>query len=76
MEMAEVIKLHVLLWSPRQGAYHIETVGEMLRNNGRMFDERHDREPSDYLPLQIAEDRETCQRSARQLLDHPEGNPA
>jgi hypothetical protein len=54
---------HVLLWSQRQNALHIETVEQMLSANRAAYRESR---PMDYVPLWLGT-REQCEGTANNL---------
>ncbi len=49
------VDTYVVLWSPHQKAFHIETVGEMLRHNRDIFT---DQGLGDYIVLSFAKSHE------------------
>lgn len=54
---------HVLLWSQRQNALHIEEVQEMLAKNREAYRENR---PTDYVPVWMGS-LEQCQSTANNL---------
>ena len=60
-----ITESHVLLWSQSQCAFHIEPVGDMLKENGNAFAE--DRR-MDYVPI-VFGTHEECHDAADRLRD-------
>jgi len=59
---------YVVLWSPHQNVFHVQTVSEMIRQNRFVFNQQ--RTGGDYIVLGFARTREEAQAESSRLIAH------
>ena len=74
MDVSGLFELYVVLWSEQQGAFHVETVAEMLRSNWDSYYRRKAAGFSDWILVGFADTREgahTCIQRLKAGMDSP-----
>lgn len=59
---------YVVLWSPHQNVFHVQTVSEMIRQNRIIF--KQQRTGGDYIVLGFARTQKEAQDASSNLIAH------
>ena len=59
---------YVVLWSPHQNVFHVQTVSEMIRQNRFVFNQQ--RPGGDYIVLGFSKTKKEAQAASSKLIAH------